>query len=263
LKILASMGRGGVGKSTFVALVARYLIEMGETPVLLVDADPDQCLGYMVGVDMEAAGKKTITELVIETFFETSGTIYGVPPSERMESAIWEDGIYEGEGFDFIAVGTKYTEGCYCTPDAALKGAVERIAKNYRYVLIDSPAGLEQLNRRISSRFDDIFELLDPSKKAFEHVRRALKVIEGVGIEYGHIYLVGGYEFLDELGRKAEEELGLRYLGKIAYDEQVRRFALEGRSLFELPPNSPAYRSVVEIMERAGYIPFRRLLFPK
>jgi len=262
MKKIASMGRGGVGKTTFIALMTKYLIEVGETPILLVDADPDQSLGDMVGVDLEAAGKKTITDLVAEVFFESGGTLVGMPPSERIEDAIWEEGLYEGDDFDFIALGTKYTEGCYCTPDAAHKGALERITKNYKYVLIDSPAGLEQLNRRISSEFNDIFELLDPSKKALDHVRRACRVIKEVGIEFEHIYLVGSYEFPDEFGKVAEEELGLRYLGKVAYDERVRRFVWEGRSLLELPDDSPAYRSVVAILERAGYIPFKRLLFP-
>ena len=263
VKIIASMGRGGVGKSSFIALVTKYLIEIGETPILLVDADPDQSLGDMVGVDLEEAGKKTITDLVEEVFFKAGGTLAGMAPSERMESAIWEEGLYEGEHFDFMAIGTKYTEGCYCTPDAALKGAIGRVAENYKYVLIDSPAGLEQLNRRISSRFDEVFEILDPSKKAFQHVRRAYRVIREVGIELGNLYLVGGYEFPEELGPVAERELGFRFLGKIAYDEMLRKFVLEGRPLLELPDDSPAYRSVKAVLEKAGYVSFRELLFPE
>ena len=262
VKIIASMGRGGVGKTSFIALMTKYLIEIGESSILLVDADPDQSLGDMVGVDLEEAGKKTITDLVEEVFFKEGGTLAGMAPSERMEVAIWEDGLYEGDEFDFMAIGTKYTEGCYCTPDAALKGAIERIARNYKYILIDSPAGLEQLNRRISTRFDEVFEILDPSKKAFQHVRRAYRVIKEVGIELGNLYLVGSYEFPEELGPLAEQELGFRYLGKIAYDEQLRRFVLEGRPLLELPEDSPAYRSVKAIMERAGHLSFRSLLFP-
>lgn len=265
MKKIASMGRGGTGKTTFIALLTKYLVEVGETPILLVDADPDQSLADMVGIDLQGEGKKTITELLYEVFAGEAGgggSLVGLPPSERVENVIWEEGLYEGEHFDLMAVGTKYTEGCYCMPDAALKAVLERMARNYRYVLIDSPAGLEQLNRRISSDFTDIFDLLDPSKKAFEHVRRAHRIIRSVGITYEHLYLVGGYEFPDELGAVAEEELGFRYLGKIAYDEDVRRFVWEGRSLLELPEGSPAYRSVVEIAERASYVPFRRLLFP-
>jgi len=78
--------------------------------------------------------------------------------------------------FDFIAVGTKWVEGCYCLPDAALKGALGSLTKNHRYVLIDSPAGLEHLNRRITSKVNDIFDIIDPSKKSFDHVERAYRV---------------------------------------------------------------------------------------
>lgn len=100
----------------------------------------------------------------MDTFLEEGGTTVGVAPTERIESKIWMHGIYEGDYFDFIALGTKWVEGCYCLPNAALKGALESLTKNYKYVLIDLPAGLEHLNRRITSKVDDIFDVLDPSK---------------------------------------------------------------------------------------------------
>ena len=39
---IVSMGRGGTGKTSFIALLTKYFIETDETPVLLVDADPDE-----------------------------------------------------------------------------------------------------------------------------------------------------------------------------------------------------------------------------
>ncbi|NIP66562.1 hypothetical protein GWN63_00355, partial [Candidatus Bathyarchaeota archaeon] len=74
----------------------------------------------------------------------------------------------------------------------------------------------------------------------------------GVDIEFENFYLVGGYRFPEELGERAEDT-GLEYLGKIAYDKKVERFVLEGRSLLDLPSDSPAYRSVKKIMQRAKY----------
>jgi len=119
---LVTIGRGGTGKTSFVALMTKYLIEKGEGPLLLVDADPDQNLGEMLGIDLKEQGKKSISELIVETFIEGKGTTVGIPPSERMESKIWEKGMYEGDYFDFIAIGVKWVEGCYCLPNAALKG---------------------------------------------------------------------------------------------------------------------------------------------
>jgi len=247
------MGRGGTGKTSFVALITKYIIEINETPILLIDADPDQNLAEMVGIDLEKEGKKTVSELIIETFIEGRGTTVGIPPSERIESKIWEKGLYEGEYFDLIAIGPKWVEGCYCLPNAALKGALEKITKSYKDVVIDSPAGLEHLNRRITSRVNDIFDLVDPSKKSFDHVARAYRIVREVNIKFDNFYVIGGYRFPEKLGEEAERKLGLRFLGKIAYDENVEKFVLFGKSLLEIPDDSPAYQSVKEIMKRAGY----------
>jgi len=181
-KTFVTMGRGGTGKTTFVSLMARYFIENRATPLLLVDADPDQNLAEMVGVDLEASGKKTIAELLSETFITTGGTTIGIPPSTRIENRIWQEGLYEGKQFDLLSVGTKWIEGCYCMPDAALKNALSAITRQYRYILIDSPGGLEHLNRKIASDVDTIFDVMGPSSKSFAHVRRAHRVIDEVGI---------------------------------------------------------------------------------
>jgi len=254
LKTLVTMGRGGTGKTSFVALMTKFFIEIEETPLLLVDVDPDQNLGEMVDVDMEAVGKKTISELLVGTFIERGGTTVGVPPTERIESRIWAKGMYEGDYFDFIAVGTKWIEGCYCLPDSALKGALESLTKNYRYTLIDSPAGLEHLNRRITKRVDDIFDVIDPSKKSFDHIKRAYRIAKEVKIEFKNFHVVGGFRFPEHLENQARKATQLEYLGKIAYDEKVEDYVLSGKSLLDLPSDSSAYISVSKIMEKAGYV---------
>lgn len=240
MKILVTVGRGGTGKTSFVALMTKYLIEKGEEPLLLVDADPDQNLGEMLGVDLHEQGKKTISELVVETFLEEGGTTVGVPPTERIESRILSHGMYEGDYFDFIAIGTKWVEGCYCLPNAALKGALSSIAKNYKYVLIDSPAGLEHLNRRITSNIDDIFDVIDPSKKSFDHVERAYRVAKEVKISFRNFYVVGGFRFPESLEEEIKKRLRFKFLGKVAYDENVEKYVLAGESLLKLPPEREA-----------------------
>jgi len=247
------MGRGGTGKTSFVALMAKYLTEIRDTPMLLIDADPDQNLAEAVGVDLEKTGRKTVSELLVETFLEQGGTSVGVPPSERIEGKIWEKGLYESEDFDLIAIGPKWVEGCYCLPNAAVKKALENLTKTYKHVIIDSPAGLEHLNRRITSRVDDIFDIIDPSKKSFDHVTRAFRIAKEVNVSFGNFFIVGGYRFPETLEQEVEKRTGLEYLGKIAYDNNVEDFIFSGRSLLELPSSSPAYCSVKEIMKKAGY----------
>ena len=251
--MIVTIGRGGTGKSSFVTLMTKYFIETGQVPLLLVDADPDQNLAEMVGIDLREAGKNTISELLVTTFIQQGGTTVGIPPSERIENKIWSSGLYESSIFDFLAVGTKWIEGCYCMPDAALKGALQSLTKNYKYVLIDSPAGLEHLNRRIASKVTDIIDILDHSKKSFDNVKRAHRIAKEVGIQFDNFYLVGGYRFPEELGTKAENTLKFKYLGKIAADEQLDDYVLAGKSLLDLPTDNAAYASVKKIMKAAGY----------
>ncbi len=254
MKTLVTVGRGGTGKSSFSALMAKAFIEAKQSPILLVDADPDQNLGEMLGVDLKEAGKSTIADLIVSTFIESGGTTVGVAPTQRIEARIWEKGLYESANFDFMAVGNKWVEGCYCMPNSALKGALESLTKSYKYVIVDSPAGLENLNRRITSNVNDIFDILDHSKKSQDHVRRAYKIAKEVDMKFENFYLIGGYRFPAELGKQAEADLGFKYLGKIEADEQLDGFVLDGDSLLDLPNTNKAYLSVKKILNNLGYL---------
>ncbi len=253
MKTLVTMGRGGTGKTSFVAMMTKFFISHDDAPLLLVDVDPDQNLAEMVGVDLEREGVNTIAELLTETFIQKGGTTIGIPPSKRIESIVLERGLYEGDAFDLIAVGTKWIEGCYCLPDAALKAALATLTKNYRYVLIDSPAGLEHLNRKITTQVNDIFDVMGPSHKSFEHVKRAHRITQEVGIAYDHFYVVGGCLFPEELEPIVQEKTGQPYLGKICFDPGVQERVIAGKSLLDCPDDSPAYCSVKSLLARAGY----------
>ena len=252
MKVIVCIGRGGSGKTSFIALMTKYFIEIKGLPLLLLDIDPDQNFGELVGGDLEKEKKKTISELLIETFLEEGGTTVGIPPSERIEGKIWEKGLYEGEFFDFMAIGPKWIEGCYCLPNAALKRALGRLKKIYKYVLIDAPAGLEHLNRKITSEVDDIFDVIDPSKKSFEHIERAYKIAKEIGVEFQNFYIVGGYRFPEKL-KSVVTKKNFEFLGKIPYDSDIEEYGLLGKSLLEVSNTSSAYCSIKKIMKRAKY----------
>lgn len=241
-------GRGGTGKSTFTALASRHLA----SPALLIDIDPDQSLADMLGVDLEKEGVKTISDALYEIIEDRKHDAgKAISLHERMEYLLNRDCIYEGKRFDLIVLGTKLTEGCYCVPDALIKAMIPGLSKHYPLVAIDSPAGLEHLNRKIVSDIDDLYVILDPSSKSLKHVERLKNVTREIGVKYNRIFLVGNYNFSE----KSEELLkGHRenYLGKIEFDADVQGFNLQGRTLLDLPEGSPAALSVKEILSRAA-----------
>ncbi len=58
MKTLVTVGRGGTGKSSFTAHMAKSLIDAGQFILLFVVADPDQNLAEMLGVDLKEAGNQ-------------------------------------------------------------------------------------------------------------------------------------------------------------------------------------------------------------
>jgi len=245
-KKIVVTGRGGTGKSTFAALASRYLA----APMLLIDIDPDQSLAEMLGIDLDKEKVRTISNAlydIIEDRRHDGGN--PMPLHDRMEYLLNRECLYEGKRFDLVVLGTKLTEGCYCVPDDLIKAIIPRLANHYPNVVIDSPAGLEHLNRKIVSDIDDLFVILDPSSKSLKHIARIKDITQQIGIRYSHLYLVGNYDF-----NKATEEYlgstGEAYLGKIEYDADVQGYNLAGKSLLELPESSPAVSSIRGILSR-------------
>ncbi len=245
---IVATGRGGAGKSTFVALMSRYL----KPPSLLIDLDPDLSLADMLGIDLREQGKRTVVEALYDAVKERQrGGSPLTPVEDRFKGLLWGDCLYEGRGFDVITLGTKDLEGCYCYPDHLLRKTIGELSKHYTNVVIDSPAGLEHLNRNIVSEVDELFLILDPSEKSLVHIKKVKLVLKEVGTIYHHFYLVGNYMF-DEASEKHFREAGELFLGRIEYDPKVEEYNLTGKPLRELPEDSPACRSVKKILEKAG-----------
>lgn len=246
-KINVITGRGGTGKSTFTTLSTRYI---HASPLLLIDLDPDGSLAKMLGVDLEKEGKWTISDALYEVIGKGKDT-KDVP--DLLKHKIEEGSIiYREERFDLITLGTKLAPGCYCLPDEMMKETIRNINKNYEMVIVDSPAGLEHLNRKVTPDIDDLFVVLDPSEKSAKHIERIKYVTKGVNINYKNFYLVGNYRFTDEIEAYLIRT-GEKYLGRIEYDPLVREYNLKGESLFKIPDDSPSSMSVKKILLKAGY----------
>ncbi len=144
--------------------------------------------------------------------------------------------------FDLLTLGMKLIPGCYCVPDDLLRQNIPRLAKNYKSVVIDSPAGVEHLNRKAASNINELF-FVDPSIKSINHITRVEKITKGVGIYYDHLYVIGNYEF-DQTTEDYLRNVSQDYIGEIEYDKELRQYNLNGKSLLELGDDSPACLSV-------------------
>lgn len=248
-KKIVTTGRGGTGKTTFAALAIKYLAP----PLLLIDIDPDQSLADALGIDLEREGVRTVLDVLFDIQKKKGyEELEFMPLPDKIDYLFESECLYESKKFDLVSLGVKWTEGCYCAPNNLLRAIIPRLAKNYANTVIDAPAGLEHLNRKVSSEIDDLFVILDPSLKSLRSIQRIRKLTKEVGIKYENFYLVANYRFNEELEKDIQRSDGI-YLGRIEYDAQVDEYNLKGKSLLELPEDSPACLSIKRILAKAGY----------
>jgi CO dehydrogenase maturation factor len=183
---IAITGKGGVGKTTLGALLVHRLIARGCRPVLAVDADPNTCLDAALGVSAAV----TIGRIREETReLAGKGLATGVAKQQMLELKIAES-LVETDDFDLIAMGRPEGAGCYCFANNVLRQAMQTLATNYRYILIDNEAGLENLSRRIVTKVDLLLIVADPSKRGVETLRRLYDLTREMGIQFGRLAIV-------------------------------------------------------------------------
>jgi len=249
-KSIIITGRGGTGKTTFTALASRFL----PRPRLLIDADPDQCLAVMLGVDLAAEGVRTVSEALFEIQSgRLPAEVKSLPLADRVEYLLHLSCLYESDDFDLLTLGVKWTRGCYCAPNDALRAIIPTLAGSYRSVVLDSPAGIEHVNRRVLGAADDVFAVLDPSAKAIRNARTVRDLAGEIGMDFRNLYLVANHRFPPERVAALADIDGADLLGQVAPDSAVERADWEGRSLLDLPADSPACTSVAAILRHAGY----------
>ena len=249
-KTIIVTGRGGTGKSTFAALGSRFLAP----PKLLVDADPDQCLGQMLGVPPAQRDTRTVSEVLHDIQKgRTEGGIESLPLSEQVEYLLHYDCLEETPDFDLITLGVKWTPGCYCAPNNILRNIIPEIASGYQYTILDSPAGLEHLNRRVLRRANDVFAIMDPSSKSIRNARTVREFADEIDFHFDNLYLVANHRFGDRDLDRLEAVEGTTLLGRMKSDPTVQEADWEGRCLLEIPADSPACQSVRRILQAAGY----------
>jgi len=214
--------------------------------VLAVDADPNSNLDARLGMHVD----KTIGDLREDLLKERFPA--GVAKSELIEYQI-RLALVEGDTFDLIAMGRPEGPGCYCYINNVLRDVLDRLSVNYDYVVIDNEAGMEHLSRRTTRDVDVLFIMSDVTVLGIVTASRIKKLSEGLNLVVGKTYLVLNEveNAIPESIKDQIEQQELELIGAIPKDALVGEYALEGKSLFELPGDSAAFKAVSAIAEHS------------
>lgn len=243
--LIAISGKGGVGKTMLSSLLTKVFSDDDQN-LLAIDADPDSNLPGALGVTVQ----KTIGD-VREDMLESRNRKPGATLHDVLEGHVWE-ALEETDNFDLLAMGRPEGSGCYCAVNHVLREIIDKWAKSYKTVIIDTEAGLEHLSRRTTQDVDVMIVVTDTSKRGIETAKRIKGLAEELDIDFTKLYVVINRSREDMLeGIKKElETSGIEVLGSIPEDPLVMTYDYEGRPLTELPPDSPALKEILKIKEK-------------
>ena len=242
---LAVAGKGGVGKTTLVALLAREAATRGYR-VLVVDADPDANLATTLGFPDPVAPLSEEKELIAERagtggLVKLNPTVDDIPDRYAVERdgirLLVLGGIHQGGG------------GCACPAYTLLKTLLQHLlVQRSELVLADMEAGIEHLGRGAVEAVDALLVVIEADWRSLETAQRTLRLARQIGIEkiLAVANKVRDEEEKSEIERGLPDEVPLA--GSIPYLEALRTAARRG----PLPEGSgpPAISKLFEELER-------------
>ncbi|MCP4537234.1 MAG: AAA family ATPase [Chloroflexi bacterium] len=251
---IALAGKGGTGKTTISALLIRYLMEKHDGSILAIDADPASNLNMVLGMDMGQTVGGIREDMLGQV--QSSGALAGSMPGgmSKQEYLDYEVqmAIEEGDQVDLLVMGRPEGPGCYCAANQMLRVIVDRIGKQYEYVVIDNEAGMEHLSRRTTRDVDVLLLVTDPTHRGIATAKHMADMVPGLKIGVGRVYLIVN-RLRDEMPAplaQAIEETGLELLNTIPDDLEMAEFEFSGRPLVELPVETSVYQAVCETAQK-------------
>lgn len=238
---IAVTGKGGVGKTTIAATLARLYAEEGH-PVLAADVDPDANLGLALGFPEEILDSIVpITKMrkLIEERTEASADnrFYKINPRV---SDIPDKYSKEYNGVKLLTLGTVETagSGCVCPEHVMLKAILS--ALTYRkddVVIMDMEAGLEHLGRGTAANMDQFIVVIEPGARSIQTYGKVKQLAADLGVKRVRVVANKVRSEDDEDYIRAHipaEDL----LGFIHYNPEVIEADRLGKSPYDVSPTA-------------------------
>jgi CO dehydrogenase maturation factor len=231
-------GKGGSGKSTVAALLARTLARKGKS-VLLVDADESnfglsrlagvECpevllenLGGRAGVreKMNAASEINLIPIINKAF-----TLSDIPASCLSEVA----------GVRVLVMGKvkHFGEGCACMIGALTKRFLANLNEGSdAFVIVDTEAGVEHLGRGVDGACGLMLGVLDPTFESVLLAEKMTGMAANAGVPLYFVINKTDHRIEAALRAKLRNE---RIVAALPQDDAIFLDSLEGRKISSEP----------------------------
>jgi CO dehydrogenase maturation factor len=248
---LAIVGKGGVGKTTLSASLARRLASEQHS-VVAVDADPDGNLASALGIDAERIPEPIVEmrDLVMERTEakdQGAGLMFKLNP--RVDD-LPERFSVDADGVKLFVMGTVELggKGCMCPEGAMLKALMQHLLLRVDDdVVLDMEAGLEHMGRASAKGVDAMIAVVEPGMRSVQTATRIQKLAADIGVERTFV-VVNKIKEQDERDVIEQALSGQIVIGTLPYSAPLARADLEGRSVVV---DDPALAQSVDAIHEA------------
>ncbi|MBQ9067190.1 MAG: AAA family ATPase [Clostridia bacterium] len=242
--VIALTGKGGVGKTSISAATVRILAERHpEAKILAIDADPAVGLSTALGVTV----KETLDDIRLRVANDVTGNLQNTEDILAEARFRLFEAMEEQNGFAFLAIGRPEAEGCYCAINTYLRNVIGVLVDDFDYVVIDGEAGIEQINRRVLDKVTNLLLISDQSKKGLQilgtikDVSDKMMMCDRAGVIVNRAVAPEKIDFTDIHGAPV--------LNVIGTDSVLAEMDMDGKSIFEIPTDTPLLQGVAKALE--------------
>jgi CO dehydrogenase maturation factor len=230
---IAIAGKGGVGKTTLSAALAKLYRDEGRT-VLAIDADSNPSLASALGVPVQEitplSEQKELVEERTKTKLGGFGTIFKLNP--RVDDIAQKYAV-EYDGIKLLVMGTVKTgeSGCACPANVLVKSLLTHVLLTEKDVVIcDMEAGVEHLGRGTAKAVDAMIVVVEPGRRSVETANHIHELAEDLGLS--HVFAVGNKVKTEKEKEFIKTMVTMDVLGFILYDDRIVEADMEGEPPF-------------------------------